>query len=128
MSEIDGAKRGVEELIDSVAQRLYNAGKIKSLHKDAGLDKRLCRIDEEFEHANVLLHKNGVLAKGISDLWTCKPMIAVAKQILGDNFGGHPVWNLRCKTPERLSVGHLAGRLQVNSFSIHMNACKFAYM
>ena len=32
-------------------------------------------------------------------------MLGVARQVLGDNFGGHPVWNLRCKTPESLSGG-----------------------
>jgi len=34
-------------------------------------------------------------------------MLRVAEQILGGDVDimGHPVWNLRCKTPERLSAG-----------------------
>ena len=34
-------------------------------------------------------------------------MVGIAAQILGTekDIMGHPVWNLRCKTPECLSLG-----------------------
>ena len=33
------------------------------------------------------------------DLWSCEKFINLAEQILGPDVAGHPVWNLRVKTP-----------------------------
>jgi len=40
-------------------------------------------------------------------VWAHPQLMAVAQQLLGphSDIVGHPVWNLRCKTPERLSQG-----------------------
>jgi ectoine hydroxylase-related dioxygenase (phytanoyl-CoA dioxygenase family) len=97
----------VEGLVDDLAERLLVAGKIKNAHKDADFQKRLSLIEKEFPHANVLLHKNGMLPLGIANVWSHPRLIGVARQLLGQttDIFGHPVWNLRCKTPERLSDG-----------------------
>ena len=104
---LDAAVLSVENLVDDLAQKLYKSGHIKHLHQDSDFHTRLIRIDEECPHANVLLHKNGVLPTGIQDTWSHPSLVSMACQLLGDDVDimGHPVWNLRCKTPENLSAG-----------------------
>ena len=137
---LDRAVASVEALVDNLAEKLLAGGKITNTHKGAGFQERLVLIEEEFPHANVLLHKNGVLPEGIQQVWghpvrraaqtactflshdvACRPeqchmydchlrlqaLMDVAQQLLGTDvdIAGHPVWNLRCKTPERLSNG-----------------------
>jgi len=107
LAAIDEAGASVEALVDTLAKKLHAAGKIMELHEDASFEKRLILLEEQFQHANVLLHKNGVLPRGIQKVWSHPEMVSIAKQILGQQVDimGHPVWNLRCKTPERLSGG-----------------------
>ena len=104
---IDDAVAAVDGLVDGLARKLLAAGKITSMHAGAGVHAQLVRIEEEFPHASVLLHKNGILPAGIQRVWSHPKLIGVAQQLLGTDAGiaGHPVWNLRCKTPETLSGG-----------------------
>lgn len=104
---LQAAVKSVEALVDEVAERLYAMGKITDLCKDSDFHTRLIRLDEQYTHTNVLLHKNGLLPKGIQDVWSHPNLMAIATQILGEgqDIVGHPVWNLRCKTPEKLSSG-----------------------
>lgn len=104
---LQNAVRSVEKLVDDLAEKLHAAGKISAKHADAGFMQRLVRIEEEFPHASVLLHKNGVLPPGIQTVWSHSSLMSVAEQLLGPDgsIGGHPVWNLRCKTPEAASLG-----------------------
>mmetsp|Transcript_68988 Transcript_68988/g.206902 ORF Transcript_68988/g.206902 Transcript_68988/m.206902 type:complete len:416 (+) Transcript_68988:23-1270(+) len=104
---LESAIASVETLVDHLAHRLHAAGKISELHEGAGFDQRLTLLEEQFPHASVLLHKNGVLPDGIQRVWDHRALMAVAQQLLGADvdIAGHPVWNLRCKTPERLSHG-----------------------
>eukprot|EP00746_Dinoflagellata_sp_MGD_P167190 gnl/MRDRNA2_/MRDRNA2_97624_c0_seq1.p1 gnl/MRDRNA2_/MRDRNA2_97624_c0~~gnl/MRDRNA2_/MRDRNA2_97624_c0_seq1.p1 ORF type:complete len:423 (+),score=74.57 gnl/MRDRNA2_/MRDRNA2_97624_c0_seq1:96-1364(+) len=104
---MEDAIRSVEHLVDDVAQTLYSKGKIHDMCKDASFEHRLIRLEEQFKHANVLLHKKGVLPSGIQQVWGHPQLMAIASQILGSesDIMGHPVWNLRCKTPENLSMG-----------------------
>jgi len=97
----------IEELVDGIADRLHRAGKITDPCSDAGFHNRLIKLDEQFQHTNVLLHKNGVLPTGVQGVWAHSSLINIARQILGweEDIMGHPVWNLRCKTPEKLSHG-----------------------
>ena len=37
----------------------------------------------------MLLHKNGILPEGVRALWSSDELTAVARQVLGDDFG-HP--------------------------------------
>lgn len=104
---LQGAITSVEGLVDDIANRLLLGGKIQDPCKDGDFATRLIELERQFQHANVLLHKNGVLPPGIQDVWSHKSMMAIAEQILGSDSDimGHPVWNLRCKTPETLSKG-----------------------
>ena len=104
---LNHAITSIEALVDNLAKKLHAAGKIMELHQGAGFHERLTLLEEQFPHANVLLHKNGVLPDGIQEVWGHPALMSVAQQLLGHDadIAGHPVWNLRCKTPERLSGG-----------------------
>eukprot|EP00298_Acanthocystis_sp_HF-20_P016625 c21533_g3_i1.p1 GENE.c21533_g3_i1~~c21533_g3_i1.p1 ORF type:complete len:390 (+),score=149.40 c21533_g3_i1:23-1171(+) len=97
----------ISDMVDQVAKKLYNAGKIKDLGTDKGFLERLTFLDKQFPHANVFLHKMGILPTGVQELWSTDQLLDVATQILGTkhNIDGHPNWNLRCKTPESTSLG-----------------------
>lgn len=62
---------------------------------------------------SVLLHKQGKLPQAFASLWAHPRLLSAARQLLGDDVGGHPVWNLRCKTPQQEQVGDwgCAGRV-----------------
>ena len=104
---LDNAVASVEQLVDDLATKLHASGHLPVQHEDADFHTRLIRIDDDCPHANVLLHKNGVLPVGIQDTWSHPSLVSMACQLLGDDVDivGHPVWNLRCKTPERQSSG-----------------------
>ena len=39
------------------------------------------------------------LIKEFMDLWSCEKLLNMAEQFIGPDVAGHPVWNLRVKTP-----------------------------
>lgn len=59
-AELRGAIDAVDGLVDTIARRLHAAGKVSSLHTDAGFHRRLIELEKEFPRAGVLLHKAGV--------------------------------------------------------------------
>uniref|UniRef100_A0A0B7BFG3 Phytanoyl-CoA dioxygenase n=1 Tax=Arion vulgaris TaxID=1028688 RepID=A0A0B7BFG3_9EUPU len=98
--ELDVCRNDVETLVDDLAQMLYDGGKITSLYKEHGLFQRLTYIEEEFPGANIILHKQGKLTKGFQSLWSNERLLNVVEQLIGPEIMGHPVWNLRTKTPK----------------------------
>lgn len=93
MGEIDG-------IVDDLAERLYAAGKIKDKH--AGLDffHRLTALEKEYKGAAVLIHINGWLGPKLARLWSSPKLLDVIEQFVGPDIAGHPVWNIRSKTPD----------------------------
>ncbi len=89
----------INGLVDRLAERLYAAGKIRNKHADEGFYTRLTKLEEEFPGAAVLIHIGGILGQALADLWASKGLLDIVEQILGPNIAGHPVWNLRSKTP-----------------------------
>jgi len=98
--ELSPVCKSVDHLVDLVARNLYAAGKIKNLHANAGFYKRLTLLEKEYPGCTVLLHKQGILPSEISTLWTDSRLLDIAQQLVGPEIAGHPVWNLRCKTPQ----------------------------
>ncbi|XP_062502565.1 uncharacterized protein LOC134179645 [Corticium candelabrum] len=98
--ELEPVKDAVEELVDRLAEKLYAGGKIKDKCTSAGLFERLTLLDAQFPGGSVLMHKLGVLPKAFQSLWTNKRLLNVVEQFIGPDIAGHPVWNLRCKTPD----------------------------
>jgi len=89
----------INGLVDDLAERLYAAGKIRNTHANEDFHTRLTRLEEEFPGAAVLIHIHGVLGQPLADLWGSNALLDIIEQILGPEIAGHPVWNLRSKTP-----------------------------
>ena len=89
----------IDSLVDELAERLYAAGRIRDKHAEEGFATRLTKLEQEFPGAAVLIHIGGVLGQPLADLWGAKELLDVVEQILGPEIAGHPVWNLRTKTP-----------------------------
>jgi ectoine hydroxylase-related dioxygenase (phytanoyl-CoA dioxygenase family) len=92
MDEIDG-------LVDELANRLHAAGKIRDKHEREGFYTRLTRLEQEFPGAAVLIHIGGILRPALRALWCDPKLLGIVEQLLGPEICGHPVWNLRSKTP-----------------------------
>lgn len=103
-TELEPVIAAICELVDQLAEKLYNAGKIKDKYADASFYTRLTLIEKEFPGAAVLLHKHGVMPKAFQDLWTNERLLNVIEQFIGPEIAGHPVWNLRTKTPKNSQV------------------------
>ncbi|XP_038072101.1 uncharacterized protein LOC119740762 [Patiria miniata] len=99
-SELDPVREGIAEAVDLMANKLYNAGKIKDKCSDAGFFQRMILIEKQFPGAAVLLHKTGYLPQSFRDLWSNERLLNVMEQLIGPEIAGHPVWNLRVKTPK----------------------------
>ncbi|KAK3595964.1 hypothetical protein CHS0354_032478 [Potamilus streckersoni] len=98
--ELERCRDAVEDLVDHLAQTLHKAGKIKNLYSEHGLFERLTHIEAEFPGANIVLHKFGTLPQAFKDLWSNERLLNVIEQLIGPDIAGHPVWNLRTKTPQ----------------------------
>ncbi len=97
--QIEPVMAWIDELVDDLAQRLHADGRIRDLRAGEGFYTRLTKLEQEFPGAAVLLHIRGLLGQPLADLWGSKPLLDVIEQILGPEIVGHPVWNLRSKTP-----------------------------
>ncbi|XP_050406206.2 uncharacterized protein LOC126821756 isoform X1 [Patella vulgata] len=98
--ELDPCRAAIKDMVDGLANKLYKAGKIKQLYDEYGLFERLTHIEREFPGANILLHKAGQLPQPLKNLWTNERLLNVVEQLIGPEISGHPVWNLRTKTPQ----------------------------
>jgi len=98
---LDPVIEEVDHSVDVLARQLLKEGKIRNAHEDKGFLRRLSFLEQEFSGASVILHTQGILTEGIATLWSSRELLSVARQILGNDqeISGHPVWNLRCKTP-----------------------------
>ncbi|KAK7104217.1 phytanoyl-CoA dioxygenase domain-containing protein 1-like [Littorina saxatilis] len=97
--ELEPVRKATERLVDIVAQRLYKAGKISSLHEDLGLFQRLTVLEKESPGASVLVHKLGFLPPEYKALLSHERLVNVLEQVLGPRVAASPVWNIRTKTP-----------------------------
>eukprot|EP01116_Phalansterium_solitarium_P017667 TRINITY_DN4408_c0_g1_i1.p1 TRINITY_DN4408_c0_g1~~TRINITY_DN4408_c0_g1_i1.p1 ORF type:complete len:339 (-),score=89.76 TRINITY_DN4408_c0_g1_i1:83-1099(-) len=91
-------------LVGELADDLFAAGKIKDKCENEGFYTRLSKLEEQFKGAAVLLHKKGKLPLELATLWSNPRLLDVIEQLIGPEIAGHPVWNLRTKTPNNPSV------------------------
>ncbi len=61
-------------------------------------------LEGQFPGTCVLMAKRGVLPPEIASLWSSETLLSIAKQLLGPDIAGHPVWNLRSKVPNQEQV------------------------
>ena len=97
--EMDPVIEGINESVEIVADKLYNAGKIKDKATNAGFYHRLIELEKQFKGTAVLLHKLGYLHQAFRDMWSNERLLNIVEQFIGPEIAGHPVWNLRTKTP-----------------------------
>jgi len=97
--ELAPLQREIDGLVDDLARRLQRAGKITNLHEDKGFYERLTALEKDFPGAAVLIHIGGILKPALAALWSSPKLLEMIEQILGPEVVGHPVWNLRSKTP-----------------------------
>ena len=86
--------------VDRLARKLHGEGRLADLHEGAGFYQRLTLIERDCPGASVVLHAQGVLEPALAALWSHPRLLAIMQQLLGPDIAGHPVWNLRCKTPD----------------------------
>lgn len=86
--------------VDRLAHRLHAEGRLANIHADAGFFQRLTLIERDCPGASVVLHTQGILEPALAKLWSHPRLLAIMVQLLGPDIAGHPVWNLRCKTPD----------------------------
>src|SRR5689334_12248175 len=98
-AELQPLMNEIDELVDDLANRLYRAGKIKDKCENEGFYTRLTMLERQHPKASVLIHIGGILKPALANLWATPRLLDIAEQILGPEIAGHPVWNLRSKTP-----------------------------
>ena len=99
LEELKPVMDAIEECVDIVAVNLHKAGKIKDKVESVGLYQRLTLLESQFPGTAVLLHKQGYLPVAFRNLWANDRLLNAVEQFIGPNIAGHPVWNLRTKTP-----------------------------
>ncbi|RUS87419.1 hypothetical protein EGW08_004794 [Elysia chlorotica] len=119
--QLDPCTEDISLMVDQLANKLYTAGKISDLYSDYGLFERLTKLEDEYPGSNVLLFKFQKMPKvtlptpslttivpcpgqSFQRLWTNDRLLNLMEQILGPDVAGHPVWNLRTKTPRSEAV------------------------
>ncbi len=89
----------IERKVDRLALALQRSGLLRELHADAGFYQRLTLIERDCPGASVLFHTQGVLEPALATLWSHPRLLDIMEQLLGPEISGHPVWNIRAKTP-----------------------------
>ena len=97
--ELAPLKEEINQQVDELAQGLFQAGKITNLHEDKDFYHRLTALERDYPGAAVLIHIGGVLKPQLAALWSSPKLLDMIEQLLGSEIVGHPVWNLRSKTP-----------------------------
>ncbi len=97
--ELEPVIHAIEEKVEALAEALINGGAIDDRYESEGFLTRLTRLEQAFPGAATLIHTGGVLPKAFAELWSSKKLLDMMEQILGPDIAGHPVWNLRSKTP-----------------------------
>ncbi len=99
-AELQPAMDSIAALVGLFADHLYDVGKIQSKHAEKDFHHRLAAIEKEHPETSVLLHQSNTLPIELAQLWSSDALIAMVRQIIGDDIAGHPIWNIRSKTPQ----------------------------
>ncbi|XP_065897659.1 uncharacterized protein [Dysidea avara] len=102
--ELEPIKNAINELVDALANKLFAGGKVDDKCEKAGFYHRLALLEKQFPGAAVILHKIGKLPTAFQILWSNERLLNVIEQFIGPDIAGHPVWNLRTKTPHNDQV------------------------
>lgn len=100
LDALQAVRDEVDGIVDGIAKRLYDAGKLNDLCADEPFERRLTALEAKWPGIATLVHIRGVLEPALASLWSDPLLLDVAEQLVGPEVAGHPVWNLRSKTPD----------------------------
>ena len=89
----------IAAIVDELARRLHAAGRIRNLYPDHGFGTRLAAIEAECPGAAIWVTHLGDLRPGLRALWSSPKLLAIVEDLIGPDIAGHPIWNIRSKTP-----------------------------
>lgn len=98
-AELQPVIDSIDEKVNVLAEKLYASGKIRDRFESDGFLTRLTKLNQAFPGAATLIHTSGILPQSFADLWSGAKLLDIIEQMLGPEISGHPVWNLRAKTP-----------------------------
>ncbi|WAR03284.1 hypothetical protein MAR_009842 [Mya arenaria] len=97
--EIEPCRQSFARLIDNIAQKLYDTGKVKNLYSECNMSERLIRLEKEWPGAVLMLLKLGKLTPEFEAMYQNEKLLNAIEQLVGPEIGASPVWNTRPKTP-----------------------------
>jgi hypothetical protein len=98
-SELQPVIDAINAKVDRLATKLFDLGKITDRFEGEGFETRLIHLEKASKGAATVLHSSGLLAPELAELWSSKKLLDIIEQIVGPEVAGHPVWNIRAKTP-----------------------------
>lgn len=98
-ADLQPVRDEIAALVDDCARRLLARGRIHDACADLPFSRRLTAIERQWPGAAVLVHKHGVLGPQLARLWSSPALLDLVEQLIGPEIVGHPVWNIRTKTP-----------------------------
>ena len=93
-----------DEIVEDFAERAFKAEKISNKHNDKDVFKRLAALEKDFPGSSVLVHHRGELKPELAKLWGSKKLLDIVENWVGKDISGHPVWNIRSKTPKTVRM------------------------
>ena len=93
-----------EEIVNGFAEEAFAAGKISNKHDDKDVFKKLASLEKDFPGSSVLIHHKGELKPELAKLWGSKKLLDIVENWVGKDISGHPVWNIRSKTPQTVRM------------------------
>eukprot|EP00911_Craspedida_sp_UC1_P002030 UC1_evm3s1566 len=98
--QLKAVQEEVEEQLDHLAHRLHAAGLVRDTYAGADWTQRLLQLWNDYEHAPLVLIKEGVLPLALGALYTDSRILDVVQQLgVGPDIALNPAWNLRGKMP-----------------------------
>ena len=98
--ELNPILKEFDEIVEDFANKAFEAGKITNKHSDKDVFKRLAALEKDFKGSSVLIHHRGELKPALANLWGSKKLLDMVENWVGKDISGHPVWNIRSKTPQ----------------------------
>lgn len=99
-AELQPVMDEIAELVDELAEELYANGLIKQKYEKEDFYTRLTAIEQACPGASVKLHMKGRLRPEVGKIWSHSRLLDIVEQFIGPDIADHPVWNIRCKTPD----------------------------
>ena len=102
--ELNPVLNEFEQIVEEFADKAFKAGKIQDKHSEKNVFKRLASLEKDFKGSSVLIHHKGILKPELAKLWASEKLLNIVENWVGKDISGHPVWNIRSKTPQTVRM------------------------